>query len=270
MSGDRPAPAGIDPTKPNAARIYDYLLGGKDNYTADRAVAKRMLEVAPENRTLAWFSRKFLTGAARSAAEAGVRQFIDIGAGIPTSPSVYETVVEVDPEVRVASVDYDPVVYVHANAITAGQAGVTPMLADFREPVDLIARLRTEAGIDFDQPVALLTVGVLHFIMDHEQPAEILARFSEVMAPGSYLAFTHGSPETDDEFVDRTASDTEGSTAQFVFRSKSEVEKLLDGFDILDPGIVTIQEWLADNLPPTRLVILAGIGRKPEGPTGNG
>ncbi|MFF3566959.1 SAM-dependent methyltransferase [Nocardia jiangxiensis] len=270
MSGDRPAPEGIDPAKPNAARVYDYLLGGKDNYSADRAVAKRMLEVAPENRTLAWFSRKFLTGAARLAAEGGVRQFIDIGAGIPTSPSVYETVAEIDPAVRVASVDYDPVVCVHANAITAGQTGVTPMHADFREPSDLIARLRTEAGIDFDQPVALLIVGVLHFIMDHERPAEILARFSEVMAPGSYVAFTHGSTETDDTFVNQTASDTKGSTAQFVFRSKSEVAKLFDGFDILDPGIVTVQEWLADNLPPTRLVILAGVGHKPEGPGDHG
>ncbi|MQY26561.1 SAM-dependent methyltransferase [Nocardia aurantia] len=262
MSSDRPPPQGVDPTQPNAARVYDYLLGGKDNYAVDRAVAERMLAVAPENRTVAWFSRKFLTGATTLAAEAGVRQFVDMGAGIPTSPSVHETAMKIDSEVRVASVDYDPVVYTHANAMLYGLSAVTPMLGDFRDPAKLIPRLRDEARLDFDRPIALLVVGVLHFVMEDEGPAEIIARFREAMAPGSYVAFTHGGTESDAAFIEQTRADTTGSTAQFAFRSRSEVAALFDGFELIAPGVVPIQEWLGDDLPPTRLVLLGGIGRK--------
>ncbi|MBB5916551.1 hypothetical protein BJY24_005463 [Nocardia transvalensis] len=261
MAEDRPAPEGVDPTRPSSARVIDYLLGGKDNYEADRLVGDRMLAVAPETRTQAWFSRQFLTGAATFAAEAGVRQFIDIGAGIPTSPSVHEAAKKFDTSAVIASVDYDPVVFAHANAMVAGVPGVTPMLADFRTPDELIERLRAEASIDFREPVALLVVGVLHFIMDDERPAEIIARFREVMAPGSYLAFTHGSVETHDDFV-AAATGTNGTMAECRWRSKSEIEAMMAGFEVLDPGIVPIQEWLGDDLPATRLVLLGGILRR--------
>ncbi|MBY8855466.1 SAM-dependent methyltransferase [Nocardia sp. CA2R105] len=265
MSDKRPAPEGIDPTKPNTARMFDYLLGGKDNYKADREAALRLLEIAPETRTLAWFSRRFLTGAAELAAQAGVRQFLDIGAGIPTSPSVYETVSAVDPDVRVASVDFDPVVYRHTDAMVGSTPAVTAMLGDFRHPDDLIERLRTEAGIDFDRPVALLLVGILHFVMDDERPAELIARFREVMAPGSYLVFTHGSTDSDDELIGRTARATDGTTAQCAYRSRSEVEKLFDGFEMLDPGVAPIQQWIGNDLPPTTLVMLGGVCHIPAG-----
>lgn len=263
MSGKRPAPEGIDSTKPNTARMYDYLLGGKDNYKADREAVLRLLEIAPETRTLAWFSRRFLTGAAELAAKAGVRQFLDIGAGIPTSPSVYETVSAVDPDVRVASVDFDPVVLRHTEAILGSIPAVTPMLGDFRSPDDLIERLRTQAQIDFDRPVAVLLVGVLHFVMDEEHPAELIARFREVMAPGSYLAFTHGSADSDAELIGRTARATNGTTAQCAYRPRSEVEKMFDGFEMLDPGVAPIQQWIGNNLPPTTLIMLGGVCRVP-------
>ena len=259
----RPAPEGIDPTRPNSARMFDYLLGGKDNYRADREAAMRLLEIAPETRTLAWFSRRFLTGAAELAATAGIRQFLDIGAGIPTSPSVYETVSAVDPDVRVASVDFDPVVHRHTDAIVASMPAVTAMLGDFRDPDDLIERLRTEAAIDFGQPVALLLVGVLHFVMDEERPAELIERFRDVMAPGSYLVFTHGSTDSDDELINRTAQVTDGTTAQCAYRSGAEVEKLFEGFEMLDPGVVPIQQWIGDGLPATKLVMLGGVCRIP-------
>ncbi len=258
----RPAPEGIDPTTPNAARIHDYLLGGKDNYTADRAVANRMLALVPESRTVAWFRRKFLTHAAALAAETGVRQFIDIGAGIPTTPSVHDTVTEIAPDVRVAYVDYDPLVYVHANALYASVPGVTPMLADFRDPDHtLLARLHAEAGVDFDQPVGLLLVGVLDYILDSEDPAECVAGFAQVMAPGSYIAFTHAAAHSDDAFIQQLRCDTDGSTAQCVFRTEDELEALVEGFELLEPGIVPVQHWLADDLPTSRWVILSGIGR---------
>ncbi|MBU3063017.1 SAM-dependent methyltransferase [Nocardia sp. NEAU-G5] len=261
MSNDRPAPEGVDPTKPNAARIYNYLLGGKDNYEADRMVAQRMLSIAPDNRTLATLSRAFLTGSAKMAAETGIRQFVDIGSGIPASPSVYETVMAVDPDSRLASIDYDPVVIAHTNAMFCDLPGVTPMLGDFREPDDIIARL-PEAGIDLSEPIALLLVGLLHFVLEDEKPAEVMARLHEVMAPGSYVAFTHGATESDKTWVQQTVTDTVGSTAQFVFRSRADVATIFKGFDLLDPGIVPVQQWLSDDLPDTRMVVLGGICRK--------
>ncbi len=262
MASDRPAPEGVDPTKPNAARIYNYLLGGKDNYEADRIVAQRMLSIAPDNRTLATFSRAFLTGSAKLTAEAGVRQFVDIGSGIPTSPSVYETIMDVDPAARLASIDYDPVVFAHTNAMFNGLPGVTPMLGDFRDPGDIIARLPSEAGMDLAEPIAILLVGVLHFVLQDERPAEVMARFHEVMAPGSYVAFTHGATESDETWVQQTVVDTVGSTAQFVFRSRADVATIFKGFDMLDPGVVPVQHWLGDDLPETRMVVLGGICRK--------
>ena len=259
---ERPAPKGVDPAKPNAARIYNYLLGGKDNYEADRVVAKRMLSIAPDNRTVAWFSREFLTGSAKLAAEAGIRQFVDIGSGIPTSPSVHEAITAVDPDMRLAAIDYDPVVFAHTNAMYNGVPGVTTMLGDFRDPDDIIARLPAEAGIDLSQPVAILLVGVLHFILEHECPAAVMARFHEVMPPGSYVAFTHGATESDENWVTQTVTDPVGSTAQFVFRSRPDVAAIFTGFDLLDPGIAPIQHWLGDDLPETRMVVTGGIGRK--------
>ncbi|MFI5779737.1 SAM-dependent methyltransferase [Nocardia sp. NPDC051570] len=262
MPGHRRVPEGVDPTKPNAARVYDYLLGGKDNYEVDRVVAQRMLATAPDNRTLAWFSRQFLIRGVELALDAGVRQFLDLGAGIPTSPAVHEVAHKHDPAIRVVSVDYDPVVFAHSNAMLSGVAGVHPMLADVRD-LDLVDRLRGENLVDFDQPVAILLVGVLHYIMADEAPAEMLARFRDAMAPGSFLAFTQGSDDSDRGFMDQARRDTTGTTAQFCFRSAAETTALLDGFDILPPGVVTIQDWLGGELPPTLLRILAGIVRKP-------
>ena len=259
MSDERPAPAGVNPSQPNSARVFDYLLGGKDNYEADRAVAQRMLEVAPDTRTLAWISSNFLVGATRLAAEAGIRQFIDLGAGIPTSPSVYEVAHEIDPTARVASVDFDPVVFAHANAMLDGEPDVVVMQGDVRRPRELIERLRTEARIDFDEPVAVLAVGVLHYVMDDEDPAGVVAAFREVMAPGSYLGFTHGSTETADEFASRTADDTDGSPSQCAYRTPPRVASFFDGFEMLDPGIAPIQKWLGEGLPQTGLVLLGGI-----------
>ncbi|WP_328409669.1 SAM-dependent methyltransferase [Nocardia sp. NBC_00403] len=255
-------PSGADPTKPNAARVYNYLLGGKDNYEVDQMVAHRMLAVAPDTRTLAWFCRQFLLHSVQSAAEAGVRQFIDIGAGIPISPNVHEVAQQVDASAQVVSIDYDPVVYAHGNALLAGVPGVFPMLGDIRRPNDIIERLRTEALIDFDKPVAILIVGVLHFVMDDEHPAEIIRVLRDVLAPGSYLTFTHASDNTHADFIERSSSDTVGSSAQVRYRSPATVATFLDGFDGVGPGLAPVQEWLGDDLPSTRVVILGGVGRK--------
>ncbi|MEV6769342.1 SAM-dependent methyltransferase [Nocardia sp. NPDC051030] len=261
MAQSNRAPIGVDPTRPNAARVYNFMLDGKDNYEADRVVAERMLAIAPDTKTLAWFSRRFLLNAVRAAAQEGIEQFIDIGAGIPISPNVHEVAQEFEPSARVVAVDHDPVVFAHTNALLAGEPGVTSMLADIRA-TDLIERLRTEGGIDFDQRVAILIVGVLHFIMDDENPAELVARFRDVMAPGSLLAFTHACTNTHPDFIRQSSGDLASTPAQVAFRTTEQVEPFLEGFEVIEPGVVPVQEWLNGELPSTRLVVLGGVGRK--------
>ncbi|MGW4769119.1 SAM-dependent methyltransferase [Nocardia sp. NPDC004278] len=262
VSDVKRVPAGVDPSKPNSARVYNYLLGGKDNYEVDQMLAHRMLQIAPDTKTLAWLVRKFMLQGAQLAAEAGVRQFIDIGAGIPASPSLHEAVQAIDASSKVVAVDYDAVVFAHNNALLAQLPGVTPMLADMRRPDDIIKRVQSEAQIDFSQPVAIVLVGVLHYIMDDENPAEIIARFHETLAPGSYFIFTHGSDESDPDFIAQSTAQAAGSTAQVHYRSRAEVSKYFDGFEMLGPGLAPVQEWLDGDTPKTGLVLIGGVGRK--------
>ncbi|QIS16810.1 SAM-dependent methyltransferase [Nocardia arthritidis] len=256
------APVGVDPSKPNAARIYNYMLGGKDNYEIDQLVAHRMLAVAPDTRTMAWFSRQFMLRCVQFTAEQGIRQFIDIGAGIPISPNAHEVARKIQPTALVASVDYDPVVDAHAHAAFSAAPGVTPILADVRRPVELIERCHTEAGIDWSEPVAILLVGVMHYVMDDEGPDDIFARLRDAMAPGSYLALTHGWDESARDFMAQSTNDTFGSSAQIRFRSETEVARLCEGFELMEPGLVPIQQWLDENLPVTRLALLSAVCRK--------
>ncbi|UGT63983.1 SAM-dependent methyltransferase [Nocardia asteroides] len=259
MAEHERTPAGVDPSRPNSARVFDYLLGGKDNYEVDQQVAHRMLAVAPDTRTLAWFSRQFLLGGVRHAAEAGVRQFLDLGSGLPTSPNVHETAREYDERIPVVAVDNDPVVLVHSNAILTGIDGVTALLGDVRDVDDIVERVRAQRLLDFDRPIGVLLVGVLHFVMDDERPAEILRRLRAVLAPGSYVVFTHGAAESNSEFIERSENDTVGSPAQVAYRSAEQVRALFDGFELLEPGVAPIQDWLGDDLPETKLVLLGGI-----------
>lgn len=261
MTHDR-AP-GLNPNVPSSARIYDYLLGGKDNYDVDREVAHRMLAIAPDTKALAWFIRQFLVKAVEMAADAGVRQFIDLGAGIPTSPNVQDTARQIHPDARVVYIDNDPIVHIHCDALLAYADGVTALKADIRDPHDVIDQLKVGSLIDFNEPVAVLAVGVLHYVMDDEDPAGIVAKFRDLMAPGSYLAITHCSDDTHPDFISQSHDDTNNSPSQVVYRSREAVEKFFDGFEILGPGVVPAQGWLDDDLPATRLVMYGCIGRRP-------
>ncbi len=247
---------------PSSARIYDYMLGGKDNYDVDREVAHRMLAVAPDTRTLAWFIRKFLVMAVRRAAEAGIRQFIDLGAGIPTSPNVHEVARKVDPSATVVYIDNDPVVRAHCDALLANAPGLSAMEADIRRPHEIIDQLKAESLIDFSEPVAVLLVGVLHYVMDDEKPYDIVAAFRDAMAPGSQLIFTHTSDETNSEFKSRSHEDTNKSPSQVIYRRPDQIVAFLDGFEALSPGVVPAQQWLEGDLPKTQMVMYGGIGRK--------
>ncbi|MFI5716292.1 SAM-dependent methyltransferase [Nocardia sp. NPDC051750] len=255
-------PQPFNPGQLNSARVYDYLLGGKDNRLIDRDLADQMLSQAPEIKTLAWFSRSFALKAVEMAAEAGIRQFLDLGSGIPNSPSVHEVARETEPSAAVVYVDYDPVVHAHCDALLAGPSGVTALLGDVRRPHDILDQLKSQTLINFDEPVAITLIGVLHYVMDDENPAEIIAAFRDQLAPGSYLAITHGSVDSAPEILEVLAG-TKETSAQVDFRSTAQTEAFLAGFELLEPGVVPVQQWLRPGLPDTRMVMLGAIGRKP-------
>ncbi|WP_280335640.1 SAM-dependent methyltransferase [Nocardia wallacei] len=259
--GDR-TPQPFDPDHPTSARVYDYLLDGKDNLAADRDLARQMLSSAPQLKTLAWFTRCFMRKAVEMAAEAGIRQFIDLGSGIPVSPNVHEVAREIEPSARVVYVDYDPVAVAHCDALLARSPGVTALVGDVRRPHDLLDQLNDRASVDFTEPVAVTLVSVLHYVMDDEQPAEIIAAVRDRLAPGSYLAITHGSSDSAPEILQVLAGTNETS-AQVRFRSAAQTEAFLDGFELLEPGVVPVQHWLRPGLPDTPMIMLGAIGRVP-------
>ncbi|WP_280453688.1 SAM-dependent methyltransferase [Nocardia brasiliensis] len=261
MSGIDRAP-GLDPAVPNSARIYNYMLGGKDNYEIDRQVAHRLLSVAPDTKTLAWLVRKFMVHAVELAADARVKQFIDLGSGIPASPNVHEVAGEIHPTARVVYVDNDPVACLHCEVLLARPRGVSVVQGDIRSPQQIIDQIEAESLIDFSEPVAVLIVGVLHYVMDGEHPGEIIAAFRDVMAPGSYLVVAHATDDTHPEFQSQTQSETDNTSAQLCYRSTSEIETLMKGFELLSPGIAPVQQFLGSDLPTTRLVMHGGIGRR--------
>ncbi|MFI7633748.1 SAM-dependent methyltransferase [Nonomuraea sp. NPDC049400] len=261
-------PPGVDPTVPSSARVYDYLLGGKDHVAVDRAVADKLLAVAPEARLVARANRRFQVEAVRHLAERGMRQFVDLGTGIPTSPSIHETVRSVSPACRVIYVDHDPMVRLHAQVLLADSPGVASIQADLRRPADVLSDPHVTGLIDFDQPVCVLMVGVLHYVMDEEDPAGVVAAFREPMAPGSHLVLTHAMAESDPEAIAQLTMATAGSPAQARFRARDEVLRLFDGFELIGPGLVPVQDWHIGEEPHiplltgmSRLRIEGGVGR---------
>ncbi|GAB2703385.1 SAM-dependent methyltransferase [Nocardia thraciensis] len=261
-SEDNRTPHPLDTEQLTSARVYDYLLGGKDNYDVDRDMARQMLSSAPELKTLAWFTRSFMRKAVEMAADAGIRQFVDLGSGIPNSPNVHEIAQEIEPSARVVYVDYDRVVYTHCEALLAGSPGVAALLGDVRRPRAILDQLKNHTLIDLNEPVAILLVAVLHYVMDHENPGDIIAAFRDEMAPGSYMAIAHGSSDSDPEIL-RVLTGTNETSGQVCFRSTPQTESFLAGFELLEPGVVPVQQWLRPDLPETRMVMLGAIGRKP-------
>ncbi|MEV6554241.1 SAM-dependent methyltransferase [Nocardia sp. NPDC051756] len=255
-------PEPFEPGQLNSARVYDYLLGGKDSREIDRGMGDEMLSRAPEIKTLAWFARSFALKAVEMAAEAGVRQFIDLGSGIPNSPNVHEVAREIEPTARVVYVDYDPVVHAHCDALLAKPRGVSALLGDIRNPGDILDQLKSNSLIDFNEPVAITLIGVLHYVMDEEDPGNVVATFRDQMAPGSYLAIAHGSLDSSPEVL-QVLEGTKGTSAQVSFRSRTQTAAFFDGLEVLEPGVVPVQQWLRPDLPETRMVMDGAIGRKP-------
>jgi S-adenosyl methyltransferase len=236
MDQARQVPAGIDPSKPAPARIYDYLLSGENNFQSDRDAADRITAVVPEIRDCAWANRGFHQRAAKWIARRGIRQFIDIGSGLPTVRNTHEVVQEVDVQCRVVYVDNDPMVREQAGELLRGRADVRVILGDLRDPDGVLANPDLCALIDFSQPAGLLMTAVMHFVADEYDPHGLLARYLDKLAPGSYLALSH---LTDDQKPPRAVKEFrrvfDHATEQIHFRPRPEIERFFAGLELVSP-----------------------------------
>ena len=238
----------IDVGRPHPARIYDYLLGGKDHYEVDRLAGDALTARAPEARMSVRANRAFLQRAVRHVVGAGVRQILDVGTGLPTAPNVHETAQELAPDVRVAYVDNDPIVKRHADALLGDMGATSVVLADVRDPRSVVGHPDVRSVIDFGEPVALFLVAVLHFVTDAERPAEIVATLGEALPEGSFLVLSHATGD----LADRRGAQAvyNKATATMNLRTYSEVEGFFHGFDLVDPGLVQVPFWRPDGPPP--------------------
>ena len=264
MPGDRDIPLSIDVGTPNAARMYDYYLGGDNNFPADREAAEKVLRAAPWLRATALENRAFLARAVGYlAGEAGVGQFVDIGTGLPPRGNVHQVAQRAAPDARIAYVDNDPVVLGHSRALLARTPNTATIRADLRDPDAIISHPSLTALIDWAQPVAVLLVAVLHFIPFADAPAGIVARFRAAMAPGSHIVITHLHHPAGDDSLRRVLSIYRQANAPLLARTSEQIESLFTGFDLVEPGLVPLQQWRPATEPDPGEEIwgLGGVGR---------
>ena len=253
----------------NPARRYDYWRYGKDNFGPDRESGDRIAAVFPGIRAAVEENRRLLRRAVTYLAEAGARQYLDIGAGLPSTPNVHEIAQDIDPTAHVVYVDHDPVVLAHAQALMISEPRglVAVVEADLRDPDGLLADVEVRQALDFDQPVALLLFAVLHFVSDAEDPYGIVGRLLRELPSGSYLALSHA---TFDPLAPAVAAslDKQNGHGTFRARTRSEVEGFLAGLELVNPGLVSTVEWHPDRLPypassPQDAIAYAAVGRVP-------
>jgi SAM-dependent methyltransferase len=241
-------PADIRTDIAHPARVYDFWLGGKDNFAADRAAAEQVMQVMPEILDTVRGNRQFLVRAVRFLREAGIRQFIDIGSGLPSSPNVHEVAQADHTDARVVYVDNDPVVFLHAEALMAADDATTVMRADLRDIDEVLAKAR--GLIDFTQPVGLLFVGCLHHIVDSDDPAGIVARYLAALAPGSYLVISHATDDPSPEKMRANSEVAESSGAILIPRGREAILRMFNGRELVDPGLVLVSYWRPEGGDP--------------------
>ncbi|MFF1869950.1 SAM-dependent methyltransferase [Streptomyces sp. CB03911] len=261
-------PADLRPEIPHPARMYDYYLGGKDNFPADREAAEKVLALSPLVRISALANRAFLGRAVRYLAEQGVTEFLDIGTGIPTAGNTHQIAQQVHPHARVAYLDNDPIVLVHGRALlaAASNGSATVVQADLRDPDAVLATPEVRRLLEPGRPVGLLLFAVLHFVDDKDDPHAIVRRLVDALPPGSHLALSHATGD----FTSATAAAKgpaiyRAASAQLTMRTRQEVLGFFDGLELVEPGLVTAPLWLPDRAPePTdgEVAIWAGVGRK--------
>jgi len=260
--------------RPHPARVYDYLLGGKDNYAADRAAAEAGLQANPNSRIPPRENRAFLRRVVGYLArEAGISQFLDIGTGIPTSPNVHEVAQEVNPKARIVYVDNDPIVLVHARALlTSGPAGQTAYIdADMRDVDKILTSPDLRATLDPSRPVGLLLLAIMHFVPDADHPYELARRLLAGLPSGSYLALSHLTGDFDPTAWEGVAAVFRRSGVIMQVRSRPQIERFFDDLDLIDPGVVSLPHWrpdlstlgLAEQPSDAAVSVLGGLARKP-------
>jgi hypothetical protein len=259
-------PTSFDTTVAHPARVYDYWLGGKDNYQADREAAEQVIAANPNVLPGVRANRAFLRRAVQYlAAEAGIRQFLDIGTGLPTAENTHEVAQAIAPESRIVYVDNDPIVLAHARALlTSTPEGVTAYVdADARDT----AKILHEAAeiLDFSQPVAVMALMVLQYVPDSDAPHQIVSRLMDAMPPGSYLAVSDTTRDIDTDRVANATSrlNTRMGPTRMTLRSREEIAGFFDGLDLVDPGLVPLPQWRGVASPVDVIPCYAGIGRKP-------
>jgi SAM-dependent methyltransferase len=263
-------PAEVDTGRANVARVYDYWLGGSHNFLPDQDLGRAIAAVEPNTRAMARANRAFLGRAVRFLADAGIRQFLDIGSGIPTEGNVHEVAQHAAPGAHVVYADIDPVAVAHSKAILAGDDSTVVIEADLREPEKILTHQAVRRLIDFSHPAGLLLVSVLHFIADADDPWQIVATLRDALAPGSYLVLCHGTDEGKPTVARAAAKVYNRSvTTDLSIRSRAEILRFFQGFDLVDPGLVPIPQWRPDSpADPNRFWGgLVGVGRKACGPS---
>jgi SAM-dependent methyltransferase len=265
---DRPdwAPEDIDIDRPSHARAYDYLLGGSHNFAIDREAARQAMAVMPDVALHAQANRAFLHRAIRMLVGAGMRQFLDIGSGVPTLGNVHEVAQKADPGARVVYVDIDPVAVAHSNRILAGNPGAIAIQEDLRDPKAILDNPEVRRVLDFTQPVALLLVGILHAVSDEEDSFGVVARLAGELPPGSHVAISHPTTDENPEWI-KLAELSRRSPNPVTPRTRAEIERYFASFELVEPGLVWVSQWRPDSPDdigdePQRTGQFAGVGRK--------
>ena len=257
------------PEVAHTARVYDWWLGGNDNYEADRIAGARSEEVFPTVRVTARKNRDFMLRSSKYLATQGIRQFLDIGTGIPTEPNLHQAVQAVAPAARVVYVDNDPMVLTHARALMSGapQGRTAYIEADVRQPDSILSATELIATLDLSRPVAISLIAVMHFVEDRHDPYGVVGRMLDAVPRGSYLVMTHATPDLGPEMaqVQRVYHES-GMPGQI--RTRAEFERFFDGLEWVEPGLTTPHRWRPDGVEPpasmdARVQFYAGVARKP-------
>jgi hypothetical protein len=262
------APVGIDLERPSAARVYDFYLGGFHNFAADREMGRQAISMWPELPEIMRANRGFLRRSVEFLVGEGVRQFLDLGSGIPTVGNVHEVAQRLAPDTSVVYVDNDPVAVEHSQAILAGDERTAVVHADMRDPDAVLGDPAVQGMLDPGRPTAVLMVAVLHFVPDEDDPAGLVARFRDAVPSGSYLALSHAA---EGEHADRAAEHRglyRRTATPMTMRTRDQVMALFDGWDLVEPGVVYLPQWRPEPGGPAmdrpeRMTGLAGVGRKP-------
>ncbi|RZS32835.1 S-adenosyl methyltransferase [Herbihabitans rhizosphaerae] len=257
-------PPDIDVTMPSAARVYDYLLGGAHNFAVDRAVGEKFLQTMKNGTQLAGSNRGFLRRAVLHMVEQGVTQFLDLGSGIPTVGNVHEIAQAAAPGAKVVYVDYDDVAVAHSEVMLQDNDNAAVVHADLTEPDTVLSDPATRALLDFDKPIGLLVVAVLHFVPHEKRPLEIMAAYRDALPAGSMLALSHLTRQHDPEGMGVVIEEMKDTRDSVTFRGREEILALFDGFDVIEPGVISAPRWRPERADEDYELqdVYAGVGRK--------